>query len=71
MTDEELILYFENLIIWIEENCYNDETKLILKAKLYFEINKLKRKNKSVARRRRVDEEFDVKKDYLCNSLAD
>ena len=48
MSDEELIEYFENLIIWIEENCYNDETKLILKSKLYFEINKIKRKYKNL-----------------------
>lgn len=71
MSDEELIEYFENLIIWIEENCYNDETKLILKSKLYFEINKIKRRNKKIIRRCRVDEEFDIKKDYLSNSLGE
>ena len=71
MNEKELIKYFEELILWIDENCFNDETKLILKAKLYFEINKLKRKIKLGKKRLKYDNCFDIKKDYLSNSLEE
>lgn len=71
MIEEELILYFENLITWVEENCCNDETKLIIKSKFYFEINKLKRRKKKGRRNLKYDNDFDIEKDYLINSLGE
>ena len=50
MKEKSIIEILQNLQIWIEENCFKDETIMVILSKIQFEIKvqrqKLKEKNR-------------------------